>query len=524
MPSRTRLSAFRRYLRSIKENEITWFVPVRLIQPKQFRRRIEHTLLGGFAIALLTFSGYRFHFNTATAVLLDLLVIVLQSLVSDFVPSAIVAVTAAACLDFFYFPPLLSFRIRDPVDVLAFLVFLATSLVVTGLVSKTREAARRAQRHSTELEQLYEVSQRLLLVNPDEAGSAPVLKVFREVLSPAAVCLFDASTAELAVDGVSQNGLPERTRQAYVLNKHIDDEASEVFVRCLRIGSKTTGALGFEGLLNQKAIASALSVLAAAALERAHIFRRASHQAAAAEAEALRTAILDALAHEFKTPLATILAVIGGIREARNLEPEYLEMADMIEFEASRLSRLTTRLLLTARLDREELRPRMKPVNISQLVERVFHRYTAQTRERHVKVSYYCEPTEVQADRQLLDLALTQLLDNAFKYSPPGSAVTASVGSEAGFITIRVRNEGSVIAPDEQERIFERFYRGTGVRGLVSGTGLGLYVARKIAAAHGGRLDLDKDASREGVVFCLRLPTSNNGSNSFHTTNSYSAC
>jgi len=497
---------------------------VRITHPKQFRRQIEHTLLGCFAIALLTFSGYTFHFNTAATVLLDLLVIVLQSLVSDFVPSAIVAVTAAACLDFFFFPPLLSFRIGDPVDVLAFLVFLVTSLVVTRLVSRTREDARRAQRHNTELEQLYEVSQRLLLVNPDEAGSAPVLKVFREVLGPAAVCLFDASSAELAVDGISQHGLPEQTRQAYVLNKDIDDEASGVFVRCLRIGSETTGALGFEGLPNRKAIAAALSVLAAAALERARIFRRASHESAAAEAEVLRTAILDALAHEFKTPLATILAVIGGIREARQLEPEHLEMADMIEFEVSRLSRLTTRLLRTARLDREELKLRMKPVNINQLVERVFHRYAAQLRERQVKVNHYCESAEVPADRQLLDLALTQLLDNAFKYSPPGSAVTVSVGSEAGFTTIRVRNEGSAIAPDEQERIFERFYRGSGVRSLVSGTGLGLYVARKIAAAHGGRLDLDNDASREGVVFCLRLPTSNNGSNNFPTTDSYSAC
>jgi two-component system, OmpR family, sensor histidine kinase KdpD len=233
-----------------------------------------------------------------------------------------------------------------------------------------------------------------------------------------------------------------------------------------------------------------------------------SHETAAAQAEVFRTAILDALAHEFKTPLATILAVIGGIRESRRLEPEQVEMADMIEVEVSRLSRLTTRLLHTARLDREELKPRLKSVDISRVVERVIHRYRAQSRERRVTVHCPCGSIEVPADRQLLDLALTQLLDNAFKYSLPGSAISVSVQVEEDFITTSVENEGSSIALDEQDRIFERFYRGARVRNLISGTGLGLYVARKIAAAHGGSLDLIKDAPGKGVVFCLKLPVS----------------
>lgn len=91
-----------------------------------------------------------------------------------------------------------------------------------------------------------------------------------------------------------------------------------------------TGAIGFEGLPHPE-ISPTVPVLAAAALERAHTFRRASHETAAAHAEVFRTAILDVLAHEFKTPLMTILAVIGGIRESRTLEPEQEEMADMIE-------------------------------------------------------------------------------------------------------------------------------------------------------------------------------------------------
>ena len=92
------------------------------------------------------------------------------------------------------------------------------------------------------------------------------------------------------------------------------------------------------------------------------------------------------------------------------------------------------------------------------------------------------------------------------------AAVTVEIGVEEESITVRVRNEGGSIAPQDQDRIFERFYRGTDARKLVSGAGLGLHVARKIAVAHGGNLVLDKSASPGTVVFCLKLPMLNDGS------------
>jgi two-component system sensor histidine kinase KdpD len=362
------------------------------------------------------------------------------------------------------------------------------------------------------------VARGLLLLKPDQVGGIPALKVFRDASDSVAVCLFDASTAQLSTEGISKHDLAERTRQAYIFGRDTDDATHGVFVRCLRIGSAMTGAIGFEGSPRSDRISPAFPVLAAQALERAHAFRRASHEAAAAQAEAFRGAILDALAHEFKTPLATVLAVIGGIRESGQLEPEQEEMAGMIESEVSRLSRLTTRLLHTARLDRDELKPRLKPLEIDPFIERVVDRYTAQTHEHHVSVTS-CHPTvEVLADRQLLDLALTQLLDNAFKYSLPASAITVSVQAEEGFITTSVGNEGNAIAPDEHDWIFERFYRGARVRNLVSGTGLGLYVARKIAAAHGGSLSLINNGACKGVVFCLKLPILNHGCENLATS------
>jgi two-component system sensor histidine kinase KdpD len=477
---------------------------MRLTNPRQVWRQCQSAAASIVAIALVTFASYKLHFNSATVVLLYLLVVVLESLAGSAVASLIVAVVAAACLDFFFLPPVFTFRIADPFNVLALFAFLIIALVVMWLVLRVRVEAGRARRRGTEMEQLYEVARRLLVVTPDQVCGVPALKVFRDVLGVAAVCLFDADTAELGIDGVSQYDLAERTRQAYILGKDTDDAYRGVFVRCLRVGSATTGAIGFEGLLDPEMISPA-SVLAAAALERARAFRRASYETAAAHAEDFRAAILDALAHEFKTPLATILAVIGGIRESK-LEPAQVEMAGMIELEASRLSGLTSRLLRVARLDREEVQPRLRTTDIPALVEGVVRRHAAQFRDRQVAVSCQCQSGQAPADPELLDLALTQLLDNAFKYSLPGSAVTVEIGPEDEYIMVRVRNEGSSIAPHEQERIFERFYRGTDARKLVSGAGLGLHVARKIALAHGGSLVLDKSTPTGTVVFCLKLP------------------
>ena len=475
-------------------------------------QRYWQAAVSGLAIAVATFTCYKLHFNAATVVLLYLLVIVWQSLAGGFALSAAVALVAAVCLDFFFLPPLLSLRITDPLNVLAFAVFVVIALVVTRLVSRLGAEAGRAGRRSRNLEQLNLVAQQLLLVRPEHLDDMPMVKVIREGFAASAVCLFDGGTAAFRMDGASKCGLAERTRQAYILGEDSDDQTAGVVVRCLRAGSAVTGAIGFEDFPDSEWLAGPLSVLAAASLEQARAFRKASYEIAAAQTEVFRTAVLDALGHEFKTPLATVLAVVGGLQESQRLGPEEQEMAAIIEQETARLSSLSSRLLRMARLDREEVKPRMSSTDISALVERVVERFAGQSREHRVTVS--CQPQcgEVSADAELLDLALTQLLDNAFKYSAPGSSVTITIVPEESSVAVRVRNEGSSIPPHERDRIFERFYRGIDVRKLVSGAGLGLHVARKIAVAHGGNLVLDQSNSPGSVIFCLRLPVLSNGS------------
>jgi two-component system sensor histidine kinase KdpD len=353
----------------------------------------------------------------------------------------------------------------------------------------------------------------LLALDPDDLLMTRAVGLFREVYPVHAVCLYDGTNTELHSDGESQNGLTERTRAAYISRQDADDNVSGIFIRCLRAAGQTIGAIGFDGLHDGKLTAAQLAALAASMLERVRVFREASQSVAATQAEVFRGAILDALAHEFKTPLATIVAAAGGLREISGLRPEQLELAETAELEASRLGRLTSRLLRIAQLDKEEVKPELEMTDIVELVTHLAADYTQRWTDRKLSLIKVVNSAEVLANSELLRLAVLQLLDNACKYSHPGSAIKIDIETQHELVSVRVWNSGSSVAPRERARIFERFYRGTGACRVASGSGLGLYVARKIAEAHGGELDLDGDAvDGEGTSFCLTIPIAKNDS------------
>jgi len=182
-----------------------------------------------------------------------------------------------------------------------------------------------------------------------------------------------------------------------------------------------------------------------------------------------------------------------------------------VETEASRLSFLTSRVLRTAQLDRDEVKPRLEFTNVTELLTAVANQYARQWTDRKLSIQGDGADAGVMADPELLQLALRQLLDNACKYSVPGSAVTLSIDSQDQWVAIRTSNSGSLIRPSERSRIFERFYRGAEVRHKAPGSGLGLYVARKIVHAHGGSLDLEvTTTAQQDTAFRLALPRAGN--------------
>ncbi|HEV2200221.1 MAG TPA: ATP-binding protein [Bryobacteraceae bacterium] len=476
--------------------------------------RKQATQLGGglIAIGFLTALCFQLRLNLAPTGFLCLLVIVVQALTGGFFSAAVVSLFAVGALEYFFTPPVLSVRIADPLDALVLVTYLITALVISRLSSKAQEQARNAERNEKEMRLLYEAALQLLAVDP-EVAEGRLLSVFRKVFGLSAACIFDSETAKLRTIGASAENLGERTRSSGLRDADIDNEESLVFVRCFRTSGAVTGAVGFEGAPLSSSVAGSLSVVAAMILERARSFKMRAEAAAATEVEALRSAILDALAHEFKGPLSTTLVATDGLVEAGPLNDKQRELAELIEVQISRLDRLTGRLLRTAQLDKTEIRPQLELTDLAQVVTETVSVYRSDFIRVAPTVTIPREPVEVVADRELLNLALVQLIDNAFKYAHSGSAVAIEVNSKEGVAAVRVQNCGSSIPDDERERVFERFYRGRNSGERAAGSGLGLFVSRKIVAAHGGSLELEpKQALEETTTFCLRLNLAKTGS------------
>lgn len=475
--------------------------------PVAGRRLAIQVILGSLAVAMVTAACFLAHLDFQISGFVYLIVVVFLSLSGGYASAAVVSVVAAVCLEYFFIPPVLTWRINSPEDALALLAYLVTSLVITRLASSARRQARIADAKRKDVSRLYKTATRLLLLEPEIAAGPPALRIFREGFGLEAACLFDATTAALGVDGDPQHDLELKTRQAYASGRDFRDDDGLVHTHCLVIDGKPVGSVGFEGRFEDEAAVKPLFALAATAFERALSFRSASMAAAAAQAEMLRSAILDAFAHEFKTPQAVIMAAAGSLREAGGLRAEQMEMADVIESEVWRMNRLTTRLLRMARIDREEVKPNLEITSLQKLVAHLVRQYCGQSSERRISILTSPDAPAVLIDSELMNLALVQLLDNACKYSTPGSPVTVELVRDADFVGVLVTNEGGFIREDERELVFERFYRGADRERTGTGTGLGLYLARKIVRAHGGQLDLFRNQPENGITtFRIRLP------------------
>jgi two-component system sensor histidine kinase KdpD len=482
---------------------------MRAFQLPRYWRFAGDVIAGTVVVALVTAVAYHARLNLGIPAFLYLLVVVILSLLSGFAEAAVVSVVAVGCLDYFLIPPVMEWQITDPVDAVGLFTFWATSLVITRLASNAKRQAETAERKRKEAALLYEAASRLLSLEPEMAAGAESLRIFREVFGPSAACLYDGINKNLLQEGESRHDLGEQTRHAFRTGRDHRDPNRSLDIRCLRVAGKLTGAIGFEGLLDDEYTTGSLSLMSATALERARSFRESAEASAAAESEILRSAILDALAHEFKTPLGAILAAAGALRESGGLKPDQLEMTELIESESSRLGSLAARLLRMARLDKDEVSPNMEVTDLHALVSRLGKEYQSQVNDHPVTLSLSLEPAKVMSDPELLNLALAQLLDNAVKYSPPGTGINVELFRNNGSADILITSQGESIRPEFREKIFERFYRGQeAMESVATGTGLGLYVARKIIRAHSGSLVLDGEQPPEhhGTTFRMTLP------------------
>jgi two-component system sensor histidine kinase KdpD len=462
-------------------------------------------LAGAAAVALMTFVAFRLNLNLSTAGFLYLVTVVMIAVVWGFWEASVTSLIAVNCLNYFFVPPVLTWVVADPQNWIALATFEITALTVSRLSTRVKGQARAEARQRAQVEKLYELSRRILLLDRRQNIGAQIVALIQEIFQTESVALFDATLAHLDVTGSQTGDLEVLARDAYLLDRPLEGAGGRGWAHVLRLGSKPAGAIALRGPQLDRLAMEPIASLAAIALERARSFEKESRAEAGRQTEQLRTAVLDALAHAFKTPLTVIRTASSGLLEGGRLSSDDVELASLIDEQAEHLNRLTSKLLQMARIDAAEVRLRRERLSVLALIENVLARYREQLHGRRVSVSDDASRLEVHGDREMLTMALGQFIDNASRYSTPASPISVAAEETLGEIIVTVHNEGPPIRPADRERIFERFYRAEESRHRAPGTGLGLSIAKKAAEAHGGRTWVVSE-ERAGTTFFFALP------------------
>jgi two-component system sensor histidine kinase KdpD len=248
-----------------------------------------------------------------------------------------------------------------------------------------------------------------------------------------------------------------------------------------------------------------LCTQAAFALERAHLAREAEASALRAKTEEMRSSLLSAVSHDLRTPLAAITGAVSTLRDdsVRVSGAQREELLAAIQEEAERLERLVGNLLDMTRVESGSLRVHREWVPLEELVGTALTRLEAALDTRPVRVSLAPDLPLLSVDPVLFEQVLVNLLENAAKYTPPGSVIDIEGRAEGGEVVVEVADRGPGIPSADQPRVFEKFYRGPNT--VVPGAGLGLAICRGIVEAHGGRIGVESRAGG-GATFRVALP------------------
>jgi signal transduction histidine kinase len=190
---------------------------------------------------------------------------------------------------------------------------------------------------------------------------------------------------------------------------------------------------------------------------------------------------------------------VGGLSELQT------ELVTVIDEQARTLDHLASRLLGAAMLDNTDFTPKREPVLVSSLIHAAIERLDQVADRERFRVSVPNPESPILADRELILTSIAQLADNAIKYSEPGSPIEIASTANETAVVLTVRNKGLVIAQQDRERVFERFYRAPETQHLPAGTGLGLSIVKKIVASHRGSVWAEGEAGY-GTTFSISLP------------------
>ena len=477
-----------------------------VLGPAQLPRRLRtlaQCMAASAVLVLLTYCGFVLQVNLLTIGLLYLLLVVAAASLFGFWQASLISLLAVACLDYFFTQPLFHFYMTDPQEMVALGAFEITTIVICRLSAKELRSSSKAVAHRAEMEQLYELSRSSLLLDLRQPQGPQLAVLIQRIFNARAVALYDLNLSRQDRMGDWEAGEEDLARECYLRDASQDDASTQTWQRILRAGPGSVGALVVRGKLSSLVV-DALASLAAIAMDRHKWFDKEERTETAKKGEQLRATVMDALAHEFKTPLTAVQTASSGLLELGGLTEPQRDLVTLIDGEAVRLNILCTQLLKAAKLEAKQAGLETAEVNLLDLVSEVLASHPTEGERNSIQVAVEDPSLTVRADRELLAMILTQYIDNARKYSTARTPIEIAARARHSEILISVHNFGSTIRIEDRERIFERFYRSKESKDAVPGTGIGLSVVRKAAEAHHGHVWVISD-NKEGTTFYLSL-------------------
>lgn len=522
---------------------------MRSMAAMRYRAGWRGYLLGILGIALVTLiaAPNQDRLSSVTVALSYLVIVLIGAALGGLGPGIVISVIGFLTFNFFFLPPYRSFTVGAPQDVVALCVFLIVAAVTSELVGRLREREREAQRRAVESETLSRLSTELIAdVTLDTALATVAEQVTRVfALESAAVLLPDGAGAlrmrlaypmtaaghylrdreHAAVAAhVFTTGIPAGVGSAHrVYRPHAPDRSGGAMRprlrRVLYVPVRTAhGAVGVMGVAaaraadysaDERRLLTTFANQAALAIDRARLIEEATRAAALEEADRLKSALLAAVSHDLRTPLASIKASATSLlqEDVRWDAATRRDFLIAIDEETDRLARLVGNLLDLTRIQGGALKPEKEWNEIGELIASVTDHLAPLVQGHPLRVSVAPDLPPVAFDFVEIAQVLTNLLENAAKYSDPGAEIAVIAAREGDSVVVRVEDRGFGIPPEDLPHVFDTFYRvrREGWARRIGGTGIGLAICKGFVEAHGGTIHATS-APGEGSTFAFTLP------------------
>jgi two-component system, OmpR family, sensor histidine kinase KdpD len=432
--------------------------------------------------------------------------------------------------NFFFIPPLYTFTVAEPYELLALVIFLVVAVVSSALAGRIREQARIAANRMRAMRRLYEFTRRLSgLATLDGVAEGAASEIYASLGRPVVVLLAQEDNVALTAAWPPEDTLDAAAmtaaRWAY---NHVEPAGADTgtlpiipwYFVPLRVGTKTLGVVGIAKEKDAPPIDSEARALletlveqTAAALERASLAREMVSAKTATETERVRNTLLASVSHDFRTPLSSILGSATSLIDYGDKldAAAKKDLLGQIKKEAEDLDEMVRNLLAITRIDAGALELRRDWVDLREVAERVVSGARRHGARQRIDINLPADLPLVRADATLAEQAVGNMVANAITHTPPDTRVLLDATVAPQSIALRVTDDGPGIPPDGLPHIFEKFVKGTEAHPSGSdgsqGTGLGLAIAKGILEAHGGTITAESPAADgRGARFIMTFP------------------